>query len=198
MPPTTLSDLYVEELKDLYSAESQIIKALPKLVKAATDPRLKRAFEAHLGQTKTHVERLERIFEDLGKSPKGKKCHGMEGVLEEGASLIEERPEPSVLDAGLISAAQHVEHYEMAGYGSVRTWAQQLGHSDQADLLQATLDEERETDQQLTQLAEVWANSQAEVASEVSRTPTKNADVRAPRQSPPIAKSGARPRSDAR
>jgi ferritin-like metal-binding protein YciE len=162
VPLTSLSDLYLEELKDLYSAENQIIKALPKMIKAATSPELKRAFTNHLEQTRDHVERLVEICEDLGKSPKGKKCMGMEGIIKDGAELIEEDPEPDVLDAGLASAAQHVEHYEMAGYGSVRTWAQQLGHSMHVDLLQQTLDEEKETDRLLTQIAESSLNAQAE------------------------------------
>ncbi len=158
----TLSDLYVEELKDLYSAENQILKALPKMIKAATNPELKRAFTDHLGQTKGHVGRLEQICDDLGKSPKGKKCMGMEGIIKEGAALIAEGPEADVLDAGLASAAQHVEHYEMAGYGSVRTWAEQLGHGNHVALLQQTLDEEKMADLLLTEIAESTLNARAE------------------------------------
>src|SRR5579862_838874 len=158
MPPTTLAELYVEELKDLYSAEKQILTALPKMIKAATHEELKEAFETHRQQTEGHVQRLEQIFEELGESPRGKKCHGMEGVIEEGAELIQDQPEPAVLDAGLIAAAQHVEHYEMAGYGSVRAWADKLGYDEQAELLQQTLDEEKETDESLTQLAEQIVN----------------------------------------
>ena len=166
MPPTTLAKLYVEELKDLHSAEQQILKALPKMIKAATDEHLKHAFEAHREQTEGHVQRLEQIFADLGSSPLGKKCHGMEGVIEEGAELIREAPEPPVLDAGLISAAQHVEHYEMAGYGSVRTWADQLGYPKHAQLLQQTLEEERKADQLLTQLAVRSINMKADTGEE--------------------------------
>jgi ferritin-like metal-binding protein YciE len=162
MPLSSLDDLYLEELKDLYSAENQILKALPKMIKAATSPELKQAFADHLEQTKGHVDRLVQICEDLGKSPKGKKCMGMEGIIKDGAELIEEDPEPAVLDAGLASAAQHVEHYEMAGYGSVRTWAEQLGHSMHVDLLQQTLDEEKEADRLLTQIAESSLNYAAE------------------------------------
>jgi ferritin-like metal-binding protein YciE len=149
----TLQALYVDELKDLYSAESQILKALPKMIRAAEHPELKKAFSSHMKQTETHVKRLEQIFGTLDESPKGKKCHGMEGVLEEGAELIKEGPEPQVLDAGLISAAQHVEHYEMAGYGAVRTWAEKLGRDQDARLLQETLDEEHEANELLTALA---------------------------------------------
>src|ERR1043166_6010615 len=127
MEMESLKDLYVEGLKDLYSAENQIIKALPSMIKKAQSPELKQAFAKHLEQTKQHAARIERICDDLGETPRGKKCHGMEGLIEEAKELISERPEPEVLDAGLISAAQHVEHYEMAGYGSVRTYASLLG-----------------------------------------------------------------------
>lgn len=158
----TLKDLYVEELKDLYSAEKQIVKALPKLIKAAKDPELKAAFKTHLKQTGEHAKRLEMICKELGVSPRGKKCVGMEGLLEEGSDLIKEKPDEDVLDAGLISAAQHVEHYEMAGYGTVRTYARQLGYEDQAQILQRTLDEEGETDHLLTNLAVSRINIEAE------------------------------------
>jgi ferritin-like metal-binding protein YciE len=155
--------LYVDELKDLYSAEKQLVKALPKMAKAANDPQLKEAFRTHLEETRGHVERLEQICRDLGVSPRGKKCVGMEGLIEEGNELIQEDPDPDVLDAGLINKAQHVEHYEMAGYGTVRTYARQLGFESQADLLQQTLDEEGKTDHLLTQLAESGINVEAEV-----------------------------------
>jgi ferritin-like metal-binding protein YciE len=154
MEMETLRDLYVDELKDLWSAEKQILKALPRMVKAATARDLKQGFSKHERQTREHVRRLERIFKSLEQSPRGKKCVGMEGLLEEGAELIKERPDPDVLDAGLITAAQHVEHYEMAGYGTVRTWAKLLGLRDHAQLLQQTLDEEGDTDKALTKLAE--------------------------------------------
>jgi ferritin-like metal-binding protein YciE len=158
----TLKDLYVEELKDLYSAEKQIVKALPKMIKAAKDPELKAAFKTHLRQTGEHAKRLEMICKELGVSPRGKKCVGMEGLLEEGSELIKEKPDEDVLDAGLISAVQHVEHYEMAGYGTVRTYARQLGYEEQAQVLQQTLDEEGETDHLLTDLAVARINVEAE------------------------------------
>jgi ferritin-like metal-binding protein YciE len=164
----SLSDLYVEELKDLYSAENQILKALPRMIGAATHPELKKAFSDHLAQTKVHVERLETICEDLGVSPKGKKCKGMEGVIADGAELIDEEPESNALDAGLASAAQHVEHYEMAGYGSVRTWAEQLGYGTHVKLLQQTLDEEKSADKLLTQIAERGLNVDAVVGDTVA------------------------------
>lgn len=164
MDMETLRDLYVEELKDLYSAEKQIIKGLTRMTKAAKHPELKQAFQRHAEMTEVHVERLEQICADLEVSPRGKKCVGMEGLIEEASELIKEKPEPDVLDAGLIAAAQHVEHYEMAGYGCVRTYAQQLGYSDQAALLQQTLDEEGNADKILTTIAETAINLDAERA----------------------------------
>ena len=160
----TLKDLLVEELKDLYSAEKQIIKGLEKMTKAASHPELKQAFQRHQAITEKQVERLERICADLDVSPRGKKCVGMEGLIEEAKELISEKPDPDVLDAGLIAAAQHIEHYEMAGYGCARTYARQLGFNEQADLLQTTLDEEGDTDKLLTTLAETSINLEAERA----------------------------------
>ena len=162
----SLRELYVEELKDLWSAENQILKALPKMIKAATHPKLKKAFAKHEKQTRIHVTRLERICKQLDVSPRGKKCEGMEGLLKEGSGLIKEKPEKDVLDAGLITAAQHVEHYEMAGYGTVRTWARLLGYENQAQLLQQTLDEEQATDLLLTDIATSGINIDADEAEE--------------------------------
>ena len=150
----TLKDLYVDELKDLYSAENQLLKALPRMAKAATHKDLKKAFMTHEKQTREHVKRLERICKQLGVSPKGKKCHGMEGLIEEGKELISEKPEPEVLDAGLISKAQHVEHYEIAGYGCAKTYANLLGFKDIAKLLEQTLAEEKETAHKLLATAQ--------------------------------------------
>ena len=158
----SLRELYVEGLKDLWSAENQILKGLPRMIKAASHPQLKRAFTKHEAQTRMQVKRLERICKELGESPRGKKCVGMEGLIEEGKELIKERPDPDVLDAGLIAAAQHVEHYEMAGYGTCRTWARTLGYESQAQLLQTTLDEEQQTDLDLTALAVSSVNIEAE------------------------------------
>ena len=150
---STLEDLYVDELRDLYSAENQLVKALPKMAKAANSEDLKAGFEEHLKQTEGHVERLEKIFDALDKSPKGKKCKAMEGLVEEGSEVIEEEMAPEVKDAALIAAGQRVEHYEMAGYGTVRTYAELLDYSDAAELLQATLDEEGDTNKKLMKLA---------------------------------------------
>lgn len=153
MKENLLRKLYIDELKDLYNAENQLIKALPKMAKAATSPDLKAGFEEHLKQTQEQVARLEKIFDGLGQSPKGKHCNGMEGLIKEGGEIIEEGPEPEELNAGLIAAAQRVEHYEMAGYGCVRTYAKLLGENDAAALLEQTLKEEKETDAKLTKLA---------------------------------------------
>ncbi|MCU1303433.1 MAG: hypothetical protein JWQ87_3717 [Candidatus Sulfotelmatobacter sp.] len=148
-----LKELYIDELKDLYNAENQLVKALPKMAKAAASEELRSGFEQHLEQTKGHVGRLEQIFESLGESPKGKKCKGMEGLVEEGSEVIDEDLEDSVKDAGLIGAAQRVEHYEIAAYGTVKAFADTLGHSEHVSLLEETLEEEKETDEKLTDLA---------------------------------------------
>lgn len=171
MEMNTLRELYVDELKDIYNAENQLIKALPKLSKAASSEDLRSAFDKHLDETRTHIERLEEIFNALDESPKGKKCKGMEGLLAEGAEKIEEDADDDVKDAGLIGAAQRVEHYEIAAYGCVRTYAQLLGEDAAADLLQQTLDEEGETDKHLTALAQsinVEANESDEGESEAA------------------------------
>jgi ferritin-like metal-binding protein YciE len=153
MEMNRLKHLYIEELKDLYSAETQMVKALHKMANAASSEDLRAGFEEHLGQTKEHVARLEKILKALGESAKGKKCKGMEGLIKEGSEMIEEDPAPEELDAGLISAAQRVEHYEIAGYGCVSTYAKLLGEDEAAFLLRLTLEEEKETDEKLTQLA---------------------------------------------
>ncbi|MEP7015760.1 MAG: ferritin-like domain-containing protein [Verrucomicrobiota bacterium] len=157
----SLETLYVEELRDIYSAENQIVKALPKMAKAASSSDLQEAFEEHLEQTKEHIERLEEIFENMDKSPKGKTCKGMKGLIEEGSEMLEAEGDEAAIDAGLIAAAQRVEHYEMAAYGTVRTLAETLGRKDDADLLQETLDEEGDTDKRLTELAEDITNADA-------------------------------------
>ena len=178
MQMNSLRELYVEELKDLYSAENQILKALPRMIRAASNKDLQRAFSQHERQTQQHVKRLDRIFRMLDESPRGKKCKGMEGLLEEGQELIKERPEPEVLNAGLIAAAQRVEHYEIAGYGTVRTYARQLGEEEQATLLQETLNEEGETDKLLSALAESSINIEAEQADDDEMTEMGSANDR--------------------
>jgi ferritin-like metal-binding protein YciE len=153
MELNTLKDLYVHELKDLYSAEKQIIAALPKMVKAASNEQLAAGFKEHLEQTKEHAVRLEKILTSHNQTSRGPKCKGMEGLLKEGAEMIEEEADDEVRDAGLIAAAQRVEHYEMAGYGCARTYAKLLSDKEGAQLLQTTLTEESNTDKKLTRLA---------------------------------------------
>lgn len=160
MPVQNLEQLLIDELKDIYSAEKQITKALPKMAKAAKSPELKQAFETHLEETKGQIERLDEIFETLGKKATGKTCHGMQGVIEEGSEMIQELEKGDVRDAALISAAQRVEHYEIAAYGTVREYAKMLGKKDVAKLLDQTLEEEKATDEKLNGIsAEV--NNQA-------------------------------------
>ena len=154
MPESALKELYIMELRDTYDAEKQITKALPKMAKAASSSQLRSAFEQHLEQSKNHLERLEQIFEDLDESPSGESCDGMEGLIAEGSDIIDEDLDPETKDAGLIAAAQHVEHYEMASYGTLRTFANILGEKKAAELLEETLDDEKATDQKLTMLAE--------------------------------------------
>jgi ferritin-like metal-binding protein YciE len=151
--PEGLKELYIEELRDIYNAENQLVKALPKMAKAASSDELRRGFEVHLEQTKGHVQRLEQIFEALDESPKGKKCAGMEGLVKEGSEVMGEDYEDALMDAALIGAAQRVEHYEIAAYGTVVEFANILGESEHASLLQETLEEEKETDEKLTELA---------------------------------------------
>jgi ferritin-like metal-binding protein YciE len=157
----SLKDLYLEQLKDLYSAETQLVEALPKLAGRATSPDLKKGFQDHLLQTQEHVRRLEQIFQDLGDSPKGHTCEGMKGLIKEGEEMIKMKGDDKVIDAGLIAAAQRVEHYEIAGYGTVRTYAEMLGKSQHASLLERTLQEEEMADEKLTRLAESHINAEA-------------------------------------
>jgi ferritin-like metal-binding protein YciE len=154
MQHNALMELYVDELKDLYDAENRLVKALPKVAKTASSDKLRSAVEEHLEQTRGHVDRLKEIFDNLGEKPTGKKCAGMIGILKEGEEIMDEDFEGDVMDAALISAAQRVEHYEIAAYGCVRTWAGLLGENEASALLEKTLEEEKETDVKLTQLAE--------------------------------------------
>ena len=158
----SLRTLWIEEMRDLYNAENQLLKALPKMAKKAATPQLKKAFESHLGETKTHVSRLEQIFDRLGKKPGGKTCKAMKGLVEEGSEMMKEDGPGVVIDAGLIGAAQRVEHYEMAGYGVCRTFASVLGEGGAQGLLQKTLDEEGAADKKLTMIAESFVNDEAE------------------------------------
>jgi ferritin-like metal-binding protein YciE len=161
MKMESLHDLYLSELSDLYSAEKQIVKALPKMIQKTASPELRQALEDHLEQTNGHVERLEQVFEMHGESPKRQKCKGMEGILAEGNELVGRDAAPAVRDAAIVSAGQRVEHYEMAVYGAVRTYAEQLGHGRAAALLQETLEEERAADEKLTSIATRRVNLEA-------------------------------------
>jgi ferritin-like metal-binding protein YciE len=161
MKMKTLEDLLADQLKDLYSAENMLVKALPKMAKATESRELRSAFEEHLTQTKNQVQRIEKACDELGVSPRGKKCVGMEGLIEEGKEIMSENAEPSALEAGLIGAAQKVEHYEIAAYGTAAAHARQLGFNSVAQLLDKTLEEEKMTDEKLTKIAENQVNVQA-------------------------------------
>ena len=165
MKLNSLRDLYVAELKDLYDAEHRIIKALPKMAEACSSPDLRNAFEQHLEQTRNHVNRLEQVFQMLNETAKGEKCKGIAGIIDEGEDMMDKDAAPSVGDASLIASAQRVEHYEIAAYGTVRTYARRLGFEDQAELLNQTLQEEGATDKKLTSLAESYINEGARTAS---------------------------------
>ena len=161
MSLATLHDLMVHELKDLYSAERQLVQALPRMSKNANSDELRTALDSHLAETEEQVTRLETILESLGESPRGQKCHGMEGLIEEGKSLLKEDADPDVMDAGLIVAAQKVEHYEIAGYGAVCEYARMMGHTEALQLLERTLEEEKNADRKLNKLAEGGVNALA-------------------------------------
>jgi len=165
MPLDTLQDLFIEELQDIYSAETQITEALPKMIAAATSSELKQSFELHLKETEGQIKRLDTIFTKLGEDSAGKTCKAMKGLVAEGAETIKEKGNPAVKDAALIAAAQRVEHYEIAAYGTAKTYAQELGHTEVVKLLEATLDEEGETDVKLTRLAEQVINQKALAAA---------------------------------
>src|SRR5258707_10535006 len=170
VPKSSLQDLYVDELRDLYNAETQLVKALPKMAKTAANDQLREAFEEHLRQTSEHVSRLEQIFEQLDEKPSGKRCLGMEGLVKEGAETMKEDYVDEVKDAAIIGAAQRVEHYEMAGYGTVRTFAELLGENEHVSLLEQTLGQEKQSDQKLTDLAEE-INQQAPQGEEQESAP---------------------------
>lgn len=159
---SSLKDLFVHELQDLYSAEQQLVKALPEVMAMASDSKLKAAIKAHIGETQIQIQRLEQCFQILGEKAGGEKCKAMEGLLKEARSFMEEEAEPTVMDAGLIACAQRVEHYEIAGYGTVCTYAKSLGETEVLNLLQETLSEEKKTDEKLTFIAESTVNRKAE------------------------------------
>ena len=182
MSNDSFKKLYVDELKDLYSAENQLVKALPKMAKAASAEELRRGFEEHLKQTKVHVQRLEKILRSLDESPKGKKCVAMEGLVKEGSEVMEEDFGDAVLDAALIGTAQRVEHYEIAAYGTVREFARVFGETDHASLLEETLGEEKDTDEKLTELAKeinIQANETSSLKAQDKSKPGRKTPKRA-------------------
>lgn len=179
MPLNSLQDLYLEQLQDLYSAEEQIVGALPKLIGKASHSRLRDGFTQHLEQTREHLRRLDEIGQRFGKSLSGKKCKGMEGLLREGEEILNENADTDVIDAALIAAAQRVEHYEIAAYGCTRTYADALGRREDVTALQRTLDEESETDRKLTQIAENIVNPDAQKATTASRDTSRAESERA-------------------
>ena len=162
--PKKLDELFHDTLKDIYFAEKKILATLPKMSKAAQSPELKAAFEKHRGETEGHVDRLEQVFKIIGQKPQGKTCAAIVGITDEGAEIMEEYEGSPALDAGLLAAAQAVEHYEISRYGTLRTWAEELGHEDAAELLEETLEEEKATDEALTDIAESVVNQEAEAA----------------------------------
>jgi ferritin-like metal-binding protein YciE len=162
----SLEKLFIDELRDIYNAEKQITRALPRMAKAAESPELQQAFTKHLKETEGQIKRLEQVFQELGQAVRGKKCKGMEGLIEEGKEKLEEEGEPQVVDAALIASAQKVEHYEIAAYGCLRTYAELLGYTQAAQLLQQTLQEEEATDKKLTELGESGINEAAAMAGE--------------------------------
>jgi ferritin-like metal-binding protein YciE len=170
MRKDSLRQLYIDELRDLYNAETQLVKALPKMAKASSNAELRQGFEEHLRQTSEQVSRLEQIFDMLGEKPTGKKCMGMEGLVKEGAETMQEDYEDAVMDAAIIGAAQRVEHYEIAGYGTVRAFAELLGENEHISLLEQTLEEEKQTDEKLSQLAEDINSQASEVEEEETET----------------------------
>lgn len=178
MQQESLRELYVDELRDLYNAETQLVKALPKMAKASSTPELREAFEEHLRQTSEHVSRLEQIFDMLEEKPTGKKCLGMEGLVKEGAEMMKEDYDDDVKDAGIIGAAQRVEHYEIAGYGTVRTFAEILGEDEHVTLLEQTLEEEKQTDEKLTQLAEQINSEAADAEGEADQEEEGDSETR--------------------
>ncbi len=195
--PMSLQDLFLDELRDLYDAEKQLVKALPKMAKKASSQDLRTAIESHLEETRTHVDRLEQAFEMLEEKPRGKHCAGIAGIVEEASETLSEDVEPAALDAAIIAGGQRAEHYEMAAYGSVMAWAKSLGHEEIATLLSETLDEEKAADAKLTELGEGGINEEAagsqgddEEAEEATSAPRAAAGRR--------ASSGARARSASR
>jgi ferritin-like metal-binding protein YciE len=189
---TTLHDAFIDELRDSYDGEKQLLKALPKLAKAASDPKLRQAFESHLEETRGHVERLQQVFESLGEKARGKHCDGIEGIIEEGKSVMGEDFDETTMDACLIAAGQRAEHYEMAAYGTLVAWAQAMGHTAAAKLLQQTLNEEKAADKKLSGLAEGGINQAAADAAHPEEEEEPVAVAASPRKTAGPARGGRR------
>jgi ferritin-like metal-binding protein YciE len=188
----TLHDAFIDELRDTYDAEKQLTKALPKLAKAASSPQLRKAFEMHLQETQAQIGRLEQVFESLDEKVRGKHCDGIAGIIEEGKSIMQEDFDDTTMDACLIAAAQRAEHYEMAAYGTLVAWARAMGHTEAADLLEETLDEEKATDEKLSALAEGGINQDAADAAHPEEDEEEPAAVGAGARKMPKAKTGSR------
>ena len=188
----TLHDAFLDELRDTYDAEKQLVKALPKMAKAASSPELRSAFESHLEETRGHVERLEQVFETLDEPAKGKHCDGIAGIIEEGKSIMEEDFDEATMDACLIAGGQRAEHYEMAAYGTLVAWAQAMGHNEAAMLLQETLDEEKATDVKLTELALSAVNVAAENGETDEDAPPARTNRSSGKAGGPTGKSGGK------
>jgi ferritin-like metal-binding protein YciE len=199
MPDTkTLHDAFVDELRDSYDAEKQLVKALTKLAKAATSPELQAAFQAHLEETSGHVDRLEEVFAAIGEPVRGKHCDGIAGIIEEGKSIMEEDFDEATMDACLIAAGQRAEHYEMAAYGTLVAWARAMGHNDAADLLEETLDEEKGADAKLSAIAKGSINRGAAAGAHTEENGKGGAPKRAPARKTPSRRSPSPRRSPAR
>ena len=195
MATQSLHDAFIDELRDTYDAEKQLLKAMPRLAKAASSPDLRAAVEQHIQETRGQVERLTRVFESIGEKPRGKHCDGMAGILEEAKSALEEDADDATMDALLIASAQRAEHYEMAAYGTLVAWAQAMGHTEAAELLQETLDEEKTTDEKLTTLAEGGINQQAADFAHGSEEDEDEEPAPAPRRTtarPPAKRTATR------
>jgi ferritin-like metal-binding protein YciE len=186
----TLHDAFMDELRDLYDAEKQLTKALPKLAKASTNDELRTAFESHLEETRGHVERLEEVFGSLDEKVRGKHCDGIAGIIEEGKSIMEEDFDEATMDACLIAAGQRAEHYEMAAYGTLVAWARAMGHDEAADLLQQTLDEEKAADEKLSSLAEGGVNQEAADAHSDSQNESEDEEEMPKKKMPPPKSRG--------
>jgi len=194
----TLHDAFIDELRDLYDAEKQLTKALPKLAKAATKPELRTAFESHLEETRGHVDRLEEVFGSLDEKVRGKHCDGIAGIIDEGKNVMEEDFDEATMDACLIAAGQRAEHYEMAAYGTLVAWARAMGHDEAADLLQQTLDEEKAADEKLSSLAEGGVNQEAADAHSDSENESEDEEEMPKKMPPPKSRGRAAARGGRR